>query len=442
MPLSPAEELELIWLLEQKDLEKVAPKFEKWREPAPYKAACGGRGAGAKSTSVASLLVQKMEDEEIHKWFNGRLIQNTLEESSFSLIWNTVQKLRYEGWRQVPSASKIINEKSGGYFRFGGFKDVSTTKGKKSLDGYDGCWLEECEDFTQDILDIILPTFRKENAEIWLTFNRNKDSDVPYKMFFVNPPPGTMSMELQPGKIDNPWFPEILQRQLEHDYATRPDVAEHIWGGKPKAQGEYSVMSRTLIRQAAKRNIEPVGQKECGVDVARFGDDDSEMYLREGLKIIKHKSVHGLKTTQIARIVWDFIDKNPTIPIKVDDTGVGGGVSDALDDLGAKVIPIDNQSNPSDKNKYDTAADEMWFEFPLEEADIPDDEELIDQLADRRWDITNKSQRKIEPKSAYKTRNGRSPDKADALLLCFYNKKNDFDLTAKARNALRNRSRR
>ena len=83
----------------------------------------------------------------------------------------------------------------------------------------------------------------------------------------------------------------------------------------------------------------------------------------------------------------------------------------------------------------------MWFEFPIEEADIPEDEELIDQLADRRFDLDNKSRRKVEPKSKFKERNGKSPDKADALLLCFYNKKNSFTLDDKAKKALRNRNR-
>jgi len=50
---------ELQALLEQEELERVTPKMERFREPWRIKIASGGRGAGAKSWSAASLLVQK-----------------------------------------------------------------------------------------------------------------------------------------------------------------------------------------------------------------------------------------------------------------------------------------------------------------------------------------------------------------------------------------------
>ncbi len=259
--LTEQEEIELLELLEQEDRERVAPKLEAFRAPAPYKACNGGRGAGAKTTSIASLLVQKMEYGEISKWLCAREIQESLEESSFAAIWEAVERLEYLGWRAVPSNSRIVNTKNGGYFKFMGLKDAKSAKGKKSLQGYDGCWVEECEDITEEVWDILLPTFRKPGAEIWASFNRNKEFDEVYKLFFVNPPPGTIAIDLEPGIIDNPWFPAGLQSQLEHDYATRPDVAEHKWGGKPKAQGDNSVHSRVSIRAAVNRTIAAEGAK-------------------------------------------------------------------------------------------------------------------------------------------------------------------------------------
>jgi hypothetical protein len=59
--MSEEKENRLIELLRQEKREKVAPKFEAWRQPARYKIAYGGRGAGAKSTSAVSLAVQKGE---------------------------------------------------------------------------------------------------------------------------------------------------------------------------------------------------------------------------------------------------------------------------------------------------------------------------------------------------------------------------------------------
>lgn len=418
--LTPAEETLMIELLQQRERELVAPKFESWRKPSPYKAACGGRGAGAKSMSVASLLVQAMEYARISKWLCAREIQNTLEESVYGLIMETIDRLEYRGWIGIPSSSKILNTKNGGYFRFMGLKDIKSAKGKKSLQGYDGCWVEECEDIPMDIWDIILPTFRKENSEIWATFNRNRDRDAVYTLFFVNPPPGTISLELLPGKADNPWFPEILQRQMEFDYATRPEVAEHKWGGKPKAQGDYSVISRVAARQAANRKIELIGGYAIGADIARYGDDRTVVYKRKGLTIVEQKILYTSSIPECFRVIWDMANKDPSIPIRVDDTGVGGGVTDMLREAGAKVYGISFNGTPLERNKYTTIADEMWFEFPVDEASIPDDEELLDELTDRRYMLTKDDRRKVESKDDYKKRNGKSPDKADALLLTYY----------------------
>jgi phage terminase large subunit len=159
---------------------------------------------------------------------------------------------------------------------------------------------------------------------------------------------------------------------------------------------------------------------EIGVDVARFGDDQTVMYKRHGLKTIERRSFVGQDTMRTADEAWDMAGRDPRVRIKVDDTGVGGGVSDRLNQLGAQVVRIDFGSSPADTNKYTTAADEMWFEFPVDEAQIPNNQELMQQLAGRRYEYDNASRKKIESKKDYKNRLKKSPDDADALLLCYY----------------------
>ena len=76
-----------------------------------------------------------------------------------------------------------------------------------------------------------------------------------------------------------------------------------------------------------------------------------------------------------------------------------------------------------DSNKYDSAASEMWLTFPLSEVGLLPDDELLQQLSDRRYSYNNKTQKVVEKKDDYKKRHGgKSPDKADSLLLCFYEK--------------------
>jgi hypothetical protein len=78
-----------------------------------------------------------------------------------------------------------------------------------------------------------------------------------------------------------------------------------------------------------------------------------------------------------------------------------------------------------DKDKYPNTISEMWFEFKelidKEEIQIPDDRELLQQLTSRRYTFDTRGRRIVESKDDFKKRYGKSPDKADALLLCFYN---------------------
>jgi hypothetical protein len=107
--------------------------------------------------------------------------------------------------------------------------------------------------------------------------------------------------------------------------------------------------------------------------------------------------------------------------ILVDDTGVGGGVTDILRTYGAKVVPINFGSAPTDKDKYVNFADQLWFDFAekINEVSIPDDQKLMEELSGRLYGYDNRSRKKIESKEDFRKRYGRSPDRADALLLCF-----------------------
>ena len=107
---------------------------------------------------------------------------------------------------------------------------------------------------------------------------------------------------------------------------------------------------------------------------------------------------------------WDMAGRDPSIPIVIDDTGVGGGVSDRLRELGAKVVAVNFGSSPTDKDKFTSIADELWFNFPIDEVDIPDDRILMAELSGRQYDYDSKGRRKIESKNDYKKRCGKSPD--------------------------------
>jgi phage terminase large subunit len=251
-------------------------------------------------------------------------------------------------------------------------------------------------------------------------WNPETDFDPIYTRLWLSERDDVLRVDLESGEIDNPFFPDVLKREMEADYQNNPDEAEHIWGGSPRKQGENAVMSRVDIRAAASRTAEETEPDEIGVDVARFGDDNTDMYRRRGAKTIAHESYSKKDTVFVANAAWELAGRDMNVVIKVDDTGVGGGVTDNLRRLGANVVPVNFGGSPKNKKKYDTVADEMWFEFPIAEAGIPNDPKLLQELGGRLYDYDKIGRRKVEPKKKFKERFGRSPDRADALLLCYY----------------------
>lgn len=422
-------------LIVQEQLEKVSPKMERFREHWRIKLAKGGRGAGAKSWGAASLLIQRAHRERLRIGC-FREIQKSIEESSYALLVKTIHRLQYPGWKVT---GNYLESPTGSHIIFRGLADIRAANQVKGLEDFDIFWLEEASAISHDSIRMVLPTLRKTGSELWATYNQETEADPIDDRLWNSNRDDVLKVWLEPGKADNPWWTEELQNEMEADYARDPDEAEHTWGGLPRLQGQKAVMNRAKIRACMDRVLLEGKPIEVGVDVARFGDDKTEIYIRHGNKIKEHRELSKTDTQWIAKEVWAMIKRDPSIRIKVDDTGVGGGVTDRLRELGAKVVAINFGGTPIDKQRYTTVADEMWFEFPVDEVDIPNDRELLQELSGRLYDYDKIGRRKIEKKSDFKERLGRSPDKADALLLCFYS--GGFIVDNKHRDAMKRRNR-
>ena len=116
------------------------------------------------------------------------------------------------------------------------------------------------------------------------------------------------------------------------------------------------------------------------------------------------------------------------IRIKLDDTGVGGGVTDRLkeivyeDDLEwLSIYPI-NFASKGNKD-YDGIISMMYGKFKeeyLESIILPNDDDLMAQLSIRRYSLTSKGKVLIERKKEMKKRGLPSPDRAEAVVMAFY----------------------
>jgi len=153
------------------------------------------------------------------------------------------------------------------------------------------------------------------------------------------------------------------------------------------------------------------------------------MYKRKGLKIIDHREYRKRDTVDVSNEVIIFADEYANA-IRIDDTGIGGGVTDQVRRSKRNVVAVNFASKSKKEEKYNSIIDEMWFEFAkmIDDIDIPNDRELFQELTGRQYTFNNKGQRVVESKDKFKLRYKRSPDKADALLLCFFANYKYFDI--------------
>lgn len=145
---------------------------------------------------------------------------------------------------------------------------------------------------------------------------------------------------------------------------------------------------------------------------------------------------HGqdtMKTTgDIVRLYNKLIEKYPTytglIFAKIDDTGVGGGVTDRLREVKKEleltrlmVVPVNFASSVKHSKDYADISTLMWGYvrdmMESEELKLPEDSELVAQFSIRKYTVTSRGKLQLESKQDMKKRQIKSPDRADAVVM-------------------------
>lgn len=193
--------------------------------PARYKGVHGGRGSG-KSHFFAEMLVERsiVAKTDI---VCVREIQKSLDQSVKKLIESKIEGLNAGAYFEVQD--KKIHSAKGGLIIFQGMQN-HTADSIKSLEGYDILWGEEAQTLSQRSLDLMRPTIRKPGSELWFSWNPSLESDpIDVLLRGAEPPPGSVVVEAN--FTDNPWFPDVLQVEMEYDKRRDPDKYVHVWKG-------------------------------------------------------------------------------------------------------------------------------------------------------------------------------------------------------------------
>ena len=77
---------------------------------------------------------------------------------------------------------------------------------------------------------MLRPTIRKPDSELWFSWNPASSNDpIDQLLRGDNAPPGAVVVKVN--WMDNPWFPEVLRKEMEFDQRRDPDKFAHVWGG-------------------------------------------------------------------------------------------------------------------------------------------------------------------------------------------------------------------
>jgi len=193
------------------------------------------------------------------------------------------------------------------------------------------------------------------------------------------------------------------------------------------AQGDDQLIALADTEDAAKRvyqqdhvDMSPV---VLGIDPARFGDDRSVIFRRQGRQAFKPVVYRGINNMDLAARVANLIEEHDPDAVFC-DAGAGSGVIDRLRQLSYDVIEIPFGGKATKPEQYLNRRSEMWWlmkQWIEEGGAIPNDVALKQELATPIYWYDNIGRRVLESKDQIKKRlqGAGSPDLADALALTF-----------------------
>lgn len=219
---------------------------------ADVRGAWGGRGSSktmtfAKMTAVRALMWDQAGREGAIVC--GREYLNSIDDSSLAEVKAAIESEPELLMPHFDIGEKYIRTKSRRIsYKFSGM-DKRTIMSLKSKAKILLLWADEAEPITDKAWDIVIPTLRQEDSELWVTWNPARKSSATDRRFRQTKDARFKVTELN--WRDNPWFPAILERQRQRWLETDPDGYDHIWEGGYATSIKGAYFTKQLA--AAKR---------------------------------------------------------------------------------------------------------------------------------------------------------------------------------------------
>ena len=217
------------------------------------------------------------------------------------------------------------------------------------------------------------------------------------------------------------WALDLFNRQGPQSsvYQTR------VLGQFPEEADDTLIPLRDVEAAVKRRSQVPSDTTPVmGVDVARFGNDKTVIIIRHGPKVIYIDELRKSDIVNTTGAVVTAALKYKLKDIIVDEIGVGAGVLDNLKaDKRFNAQGLNGSNSPSNNEKYLNLRAEVFDGLRQRFADgdisIPNDPELISQMASLTYKYNARGQLQLESKDQIRSTGRQSPDKADAIAIAF-----------------------
>lgn len=236
-----------------------------------------------------------------------------------------------------------------------------------------------------------------------------------------------------------------VTKEMVEYFANKYGIDSNVFrirvAGEPPLEDERTLISLAWAMQCIGSGVEPdpLEPLYLGVDVARYGDDESVILPRRGLKVYDWDTFNSMNTISLGGHVNMNYNELEASGMAIDEIGVGAGVTDWLQKNGhhRTCFGVNVACQSSDPTKWHRLRDELWwrvrekcqkglYNFPdtvVKRAggvEVVLGEELAEELSSPYYDFDEKGAIVVESKRDMKKRGIRSPNIADALCLTEY----------------------
>ena len=297
--------------------EKLLPLYETQKR---FISIYGGRGS-AKSWGVADFLLAKGA-ERTRRVLCAREVQNSIKDSVHKLLSDRTTFYELDGFYRVTDDK--IEGLNGTEFIFKGLH--RNPQDIKSTEGIDICWVEEAHSVSRASLDVLVPTIRNEGSQIIFTFNPIYEEDPVFADYVLAERDDVLKIQMN--YTDNPWFPDVLRQQLEHDRKHFPNKYLHVWKGMCVIESDEVIgafrSTDTWDCQYCVAFIDPSFSDKTDTDataVSVVGVNKQGKILFSGMKLPKSISDEGTRI-EILDFLQRFTPVESVIESQLADTSI------------------------------------------------------------------------------------------------------------------------